>query len=147
MLKPAGVATTTDPASPVENVVLKIAAPEVIAIWPALTVTERALPLPSVDAVIWAPAASDRVPCTATPMPPPRPLLSVLVVITAVLFAIDSDPAVTLMLPALPRPAVLDVMPVLKTVRDPSIANRSATITDMAPALPVPAVDVEISPA
>src|SRR5436190_464518 len=79
-------------------------------------------------------------------MLPALPLPNVVVEITPVL-ARESDPAVTLIVPASPPPdKVLEMIPVVVPAPAPVIVSCPTTATDTSPARPCPNVVAEISP-
>ena len=143
--------TVTLPALPVPpNEFTDISPFVTILRLPAATVMLPALPVLSVSAVIPVGTVDDvpsidSAPATVTAISPPLPIPKVSVAIWP-LGLIDSEPAVTEMLPALPVLSVSAVIPV-GTVDDvPSIDIAPATVTAMVPPLPVPNVSVVICP-
>jgi hypothetical protein len=118
---------------------------------PAATVISPASPELPVSAVmpvgtVAAVPSIDSAPATVTAMLPPLPVPNVSVVIWP-FGVIDSDPAVTVMLPALPvlSRKVSAVIPVVGPIADaPSIVRAPVTLTAMLPPLPAPSVSVVI---
>jgi hypothetical protein len=121
--------------------------PSIVNVPVTATDTAPALPDPNVPLMISLPLLIESPPPTLTAIVPAFPGPAVVLDIKPA-FDIASDPAWTTTVPAWPVLPWLacDAMPVAKGAFDPSIVNAPATVTDTNPALPGPAVPLEIWP-
>ena len=130
------------------KVEVEISPPLMIASDPALTRTSPAFPVPNPAVELMKPPSMDKVPGTFTLMLPAAALPVPRNASTEMSPSLRRRklPALTVISPAFPVPAVLAVMPVRKIDDVPSIDSAPPTVTAISPPLPAPTVSAAITP-